>query len=130
MPTYRYRCEKCSDEFEVWQSIQDAPLTTHDTACGGHLLKVLSPAGIVLKGAGFYKNDSRSKSSSSSAASRSSSSSDTGDSGKKGDGKESGAGASDSSSDNNSKSSDSGSSSTSSSTPTTPAKSSGADSRR
>jgi putative FmdB family regulatory protein len=58
MPTYRYRCSKCGEETEVWQSITDPALTTHDE-CGGELVKVLSPAGIVLKGSGFYKTDSR-----------------------------------------------------------------------
>jgi putative FmdB family regulatory protein len=64
MPTYRYRCEGCGDEFEVWQSITDDAHTAHDAStgdgsCGGHLVKVLSPAGIVLKGSGFYKTDNR-----------------------------------------------------------------------
>jgi putative FmdB family regulatory protein len=59
MPTYRYRCDACGDELEVRQSFQDEPLRTHD-ADGGTLRKVLSPAGIVLKGSGFYKTDSRS----------------------------------------------------------------------
>jgi putative FmdB family regulatory protein len=63
MPTYRYRCGECGEEFEVWQSIRDDPLRVHDHGCGGQVLKVLSPAGIVLKGSGFYKNDSRSGSS-------------------------------------------------------------------
>ena len=67
MPTYRYRCEGCGDEFEVWQSITDDALTGHDAdgGCGGHLVKVLSPAGIVLKGSGFYKTDNRGSRSSS-----------------------------------------------------------------
>jgi putative FmdB family regulatory protein len=60
MPTYRYRCSQCGDEFEQWQSIRDDALRTHDDGCGGDLLKVLTPAGIVLKGSGFYKTDSRS----------------------------------------------------------------------
>jgi putative FmdB family regulatory protein len=60
MPTYRYRCGECGEEFEVWQSIKDDSLPTHDEGCGGPLVKVLTPAGIVLKGSGFYKNDSRS----------------------------------------------------------------------
>jgi putative FmdB family regulatory protein len=59
VPTYRYRCEDCGKDFEVWQSIKDDALTEHD-ACGGELKKVLSAAGIVLKGPGFYKTDSRS----------------------------------------------------------------------
>ena len=60
MPTYRYRCGSCGEEFEVWQSITDDPIRTHDHGCGGELVKVLTPAGIVLKGSGFYRNDSRS----------------------------------------------------------------------
>ena len=63
MPTYRYRCGECGEEFEVWQSIRDESLRVHDHGCGGQLLKVLTPAGIVLKGSGFYRNDSRSGSS-------------------------------------------------------------------
>ena len=59
MPTYRYRCGGCGKEFEVWQSITDDPLRTHDDGCGGELVKVLTPAGIVLKGSGFYRTDSR-----------------------------------------------------------------------
>jgi len=59
MPTYRYRCGDCGKEFEVWQSITDDPLRTHDHGCGGELVKVLTPAGIVLKGSGFYKTDNR-----------------------------------------------------------------------
>jgi putative FmdB family regulatory protein len=59
MPTYRYRCAKCGDELELWQSFSDKPLTRHNGGCGGKLAKVLSPAGIVLKGSGFYKTDNR-----------------------------------------------------------------------
>ena len=59
MPTYEYRCAKCSRHFDVYQSFTESPLTAHE-GCGGKLTKVLSPAGIVLKGSGFYKTDSRS----------------------------------------------------------------------
>jgi putative FmdB family regulatory protein len=59
MPTYEYRCAKCGEHLEVFQSFSEAPLTKH-SGCGGKLAKVLSPAGIVLKGSGFYKTDSRS----------------------------------------------------------------------
>jgi putative FmdB family regulatory protein len=59
MPTYRYRCQHCGEEFDIWQSIKDDALRTHDQGCGGELAKVFSPAGIVLKGSGFYRNDSR-----------------------------------------------------------------------
>jgi putative FmdB family regulatory protein len=58
MPTYDYRCDECGDELEVWQSIKDDALT-ECPRCGGQLRKVMSPAGIVLKGSGFYKTDSR-----------------------------------------------------------------------
>ena len=58
MPTYEYRCAKCGKHIEVYQSFSEAPLTKHDED-GGKLTKVLSPAGIVLKGSGFYKTDSR-----------------------------------------------------------------------
>jgi putative FmdB family regulatory protein len=60
MPTYRYRCSGCGEEFELWQSIKDDSLLTHEDGCGGEVLKVLTAAGIVLKGSGFYKTDSRS----------------------------------------------------------------------
>jgi putative FmdB family regulatory protein len=73
MPTYRYRCAKCGDELEIWQSFADKPLARHNGGCGGKLAKVLSPAGIVLKGSGFYKTDNRS-----SGGSRKSGSSDGG----------------------------------------------------
>lgn len=60
MPTYVYECAKCGDEFELWQSFSDDPLKRHRGGCGGKVTKVIQPAGIVLKGSGFYKNDSRS----------------------------------------------------------------------
>jgi putative FmdB family regulatory protein len=60
MPTYEYACTECGDRTEVVQSISDAPLTTC-TVCGGTLRKVFSPVGIVFKGSGFYRTDSRGK---------------------------------------------------------------------
>ena len=62
MPTYVYRCAKCGEQLEAFQSFSDPPLRKHSD-CGGKLTKVLSAAGIVLKGAGFYKTDNRVKSS-------------------------------------------------------------------
>jgi putative FmdB family regulatory protein len=59
MPTYEYACRDCGRHFEVVQSFSDAPLTKCPS-CGGTLKKVFSPVGIVLKGSGFYKTDSRS----------------------------------------------------------------------
>ena len=59
MPTYQYRCAKCGEQFELWQSIHDDALQRHP-GCGGAVTKVMAPAGIVLKGSGFYRTDSRS----------------------------------------------------------------------
>ena len=60
MPTYEYACTECGNRIEVVQSISDPPLTTC-TVCGGPLRKVFSPVGIVFKGSGFYRTDSRGK---------------------------------------------------------------------
>ena len=59
MPTYEYACTECGDRLEVVQRFSDDPLTVC-AACGGRLRKVFSPVGIVFKGSGFYRNDSRS----------------------------------------------------------------------
>jgi putative FmdB family regulatory protein len=59
MPTYEYACTDCGEHIEVVQSMSDAPLRVCG-ACGGALRKVFSPIGIVFKGSGFYKTDSRS----------------------------------------------------------------------
>ncbi len=58
MPTYLYACTDCGDRSEVVQRFTDDPLTVC-TACGGKLRKVFSPVGIVFKGSGFYRTDSR-----------------------------------------------------------------------
>ena len=63
MPTYEYECQKCHQRIEAVQKFADAPLTTCEH-CGGDLKKVFSAVGIVFKGSGFYKNDSRGASSS------------------------------------------------------------------
>jgi putative FmdB family regulatory protein len=106
MPTYRYRCAKCGDELEVWQSFSDKPLARHNGGCGGKLAKVMSPAGIVLKGSGFYKTDNR-RSGGSSSESKGDKSEKKGTDSKSGD--------SGSASSSKSKSSDSSSSGSSSS---------------
>lgn len=59
MPTYEYACTECGHHLEVSQSFSDEPLSTCPN-CGGHLRKVFGSIGIVLKGSGFYRNDSRS----------------------------------------------------------------------
>jgi putative FmdB family regulatory protein len=62
VPTYQYACTECADRTEVVQRFSDDALTVC-TACGGRLRKVYSPVGIVFKGSGFYRNDSRNGSS-------------------------------------------------------------------
>ena len=59
MPTYQYACTECGDRLEVVQRFSDDPLSVC-AACGGRLRKVFSPVGIVFKGSGFYRTDSRS----------------------------------------------------------------------
>ena len=58
MPTYQYACTACGEQLEVVQSFTDAALT-ECPACGGALRKVFSAVGVVFKGSGFYKTDSR-----------------------------------------------------------------------
>ena len=58
MPTYQYTCTECGEPVEAVQKFSDAPLTVC-AVCGGRLRKVFSPVGIVFKGSGFYRTDSR-----------------------------------------------------------------------
>ncbi len=58
MPTYQYACTACGEQHEAVQAFSDAPLT-ECPACGGTLRKVFSAVGVVFKGSGFYKTDSR-----------------------------------------------------------------------
>ena len=60
MPTYQYACTACGEQLEAVQSFTDAPLT-ECPQCGGALRKVFSAVGVVFKGSGFYKTDSRAK---------------------------------------------------------------------
>jgi putative FmdB family regulatory protein len=80
VPTYQYVCTECGGQIEAVQKFTDDPLTVHD--CGGKLRKVFSPVGIVFKGSGFYRTDSRSGAGStlSTTSSASSASSDSGSS--------------------------------------------------
>ncbi|MEU9016971.1 FmdB family zinc ribbon protein [Actinomadura sp. NPDC048394] len=108
MPTYQYVCTECGEPLEVVQKFSDDALT-ECPACNGKLRKVFSAAGIIFKGSGFYRTDSRGSGKSSSTVGSSSngsngSSSSSGDSAK-----------SDSSSSSSSSSDSSSSSSTSSS---------------
>ncbi|MEU0766511.1 FmdB family zinc ribbon protein [Streptomyces albogriseolus] len=74
MPTYQYQCTECGEGLEAVQKFTDDALT-ECPACQGRLKKVFSAVGIVFKGSGFYRNDSRGSSSSSSPASSKSSTS-------------------------------------------------------
>ncbi|MGW1137349.1 FmdB family zinc ribbon protein [Streptomyces zhihengii] len=70
MPTYQYQCTECGEGLEAVQKFTDDALT-ECPSCNGRLKKVFSAVGIVFKGSGFYRNDSRGASSSSSPASSS-----------------------------------------------------------
>ena len=101
MPTYQYVCTECGGQLEAVQKFTDEPLSVHED-CGGRLRKVFSPVGIVFKGSGFYKTDSRSSGASGAPASSTS---------KEGGSKESGSSSSSDSSSSSAKSGDSSSSS-------------------
>ncbi|MHC6627877.1 FmdB family zinc ribbon protein [Streptomyces globosus] len=68
MPTYQYQCTECGEGLEAVQKFTDEALT-ECPSCQGRLKKVFSAVGIVFKGSGFYRNDSRGASSSSTPAS-------------------------------------------------------------
>lgn len=71
MPTYQYQCTACGEGLEAVQKFTDDPLT-ECPACNGRLRKVFSAVGVVFKGSGFYRTDSRGSSSSSTPAAKSS----------------------------------------------------------
>ena len=64
MPTYQYACRECGHAFEQVQSFSDDALTVCPE-CEGRLRKVFNAVGVVFKGSGFYRNDSRGKQSTS-----------------------------------------------------------------
>ncbi|BAK37610.1 hypothetical protein MLP_45960 [Microlunatus phosphovorus NM-1] len=81
MPTYQYRCSDCGNELEAVQKFTDAALTDCPT-CDGSLRKVFNAVGVVFKGSGFYRTDSRAdqkKKSGSGASKSDSSKSDSGE---------------------------------------------------
>lgn len=58
MPTYDYQCRSCGTVTEVIHSmLEEGPSVCE--LCGGELRRVLHPAGIIFKGSGFYRTDSR-----------------------------------------------------------------------
>ncbi|WP_084719114.1 FmdB family zinc ribbon protein [Streptacidiphilus carbonis] len=89
MPTYQYQCTECGNGLEAVQKFTDDALTVCP-ACSGRLRKIYSAVGVVFKGSGFYRTDSRSSSSSTvgaakpAAASAASSSGDSSSSGSTG----------------------------------------------
>ncbi|HEY0904701.1 MAG TPA: FmdB family zinc ribbon protein [Marmoricola sp.] len=76
MPTYQYSCTECGHFFEAVQSFSEDSLTVCPE-CSGKLRKVYNAVGVVFKGSGFYRTDSRSSSASSADSSTGSSSSST-----------------------------------------------------
>ncbi len=77
MPTYSYACTECGNRFDVVQAFTDDALTTCDQ-CSGRLRKLFNSVGVVFKGSGFYRTDSRESSkSSTNGSAKSSSASDT-----------------------------------------------------
>ncbi|MEX1249144.1 MAG: FmdB family zinc ribbon protein [Acidimicrobiia bacterium] len=77
MPTYEYACKSCGENIEVFQSFNARPLKKH-AACGGELKKVFHSRGVVFKGSGFYKTDSRVAASNDKSGGNKSSSSENG----------------------------------------------------
>ena len=69
MPTYQYACTACDHELEAVQSFSDDPLTICPE-CGGALRKLFGNVGVVFKGSGFYRTDSRGTSPSSSSGTK------------------------------------------------------------
>ncbi|HET7667037.1 MAG TPA: FmdB family zinc ribbon protein [Mycobacterium sp.] len=77
MPTYSYACTQCGDRFDAVQAFSDNTLTTC-SKCNGRLRKLFGNVGVVFKGSGFYRNDSRESASSSAKSSSSSDGSGSG----------------------------------------------------
>jgi putative FmdB family regulatory protein len=82
VPTYQYACTECEHSFEQFQSFTDDALTVCPV-CEGRLRKVFNAVGVVFKGSGFYRNDSRTdgKSAGNGSAPKSPATSDSGTSG-------------------------------------------------
>jgi putative FmdB family regulatory protein len=116
VPTYSYQCTECADRFDVVQAFTDDALTKCEK-CDGRLRKLFGSVGVVFKGSGFYRTDSRESGKKSTSSSNGSSTSESGTSSGSGESKPS-------SSSEKSAKSDKSSSSSSSSTPATAAASS------
>jgi putative FmdB family regulatory protein len=124
VPTYQYVCTECGSSLEVVQRFTDDALTVHDE-CGGRLRKVFSPVGIVFKGSGFYRTDSRGTGSSGAAPAKPGGDKPGSESAKPAESSSSSSGESKSGGDSSSSSSASSSSSTGAASSSSSGKSSG-----
>ncbi|OBF90674.1 FmdB family transcriptional regulator [Mycobacterium sp. 852002-51163_SCH5372311] len=79
MPTYSYQCTECADRFDVVQAFTDDALTTCEK-CSGRLRKLFNSVGVVFKGSGFYRTDSRESAKKSNGSTNGSSSGESGSS--------------------------------------------------
>lgn len=79
MPTYSYQCTECGDRFDIVQAFTDDALTTCEK-CSGRLRKLFNSVGVVFKGSGFYRTDSREAAKKETTSTNGSASSDSGSS--------------------------------------------------
>jgi putative FmdB family regulatory protein len=79
VPTYSYACTECADRFDVVQAFTDDALTTCEK-CAGRLRKLFNSVGVVFKGSGFYRTDSRESAKKSNGSTNGSSTSESGSS--------------------------------------------------
>ncbi|WP_322859409.1 FmdB family zinc ribbon protein [Mycobacterium europaeum] len=79
MPTYSYQCTECDDRFDIVQAFSDDALTTCER-CSGRLRKLFNSVGVVFKGSGFYRTDSRESGKKSTSSGNGSSPTDSGSS--------------------------------------------------
>lgn len=89
MPTYSYACTECDNRFDVVQAFTDDTLTTCEK-CSGRLRKLFNSVGVVFKGSGFYRTDSRESGKKSQASSNGSSTNGSGSSESSGSSEKSG----------------------------------------
>jgi putative FmdB family regulatory protein len=89
VPTYSYACTECDDRFDVVQAFTDDTLTTCEK-CSGRLRKLFNSVGVVFKGSGFYRTDSRESAKKSTAATNGSSTKESGSGEKSGSSESSG----------------------------------------
>ena len=79
MPTYSYQCTECGNRFDIVQAFTDDALTTCER-CSGRLRKLFNSVGVVFKGSGFYRTDSRESAKKSTSSTNGSSTTDSGSS--------------------------------------------------